>query len=64
MKNKSCIRKGRNGTGCGVVGDKMWGEVGQMRLSGLAVKTAPHRAVTGPEAPRQGQIRPDRVMSV
>ena len=31
--------------------DKKWGEVGQMRLSGVDVKTAPNGVVAGLDAP-------------
>ena len=41
--------------------DKTWGEVGQMRLSGLAVKVAPDSVVTGQEAPQQVQTGQDRI---
>ena len=48
---------GQTGEKC----DKKWGEVGQRRLSGLDVKTAPDSsAVAGPEVPdssRQSQMR-------
>ena len=44
--------------------DKTWGEVGQMRLPELAVKTAPSSEVAGTEAPQQVQTGSDIVVSV
>ena len=41
--------------------DKIRGKVGQMRLSGLTVQTAPDSVVIGPEVPLQGLTGPDRV---
>ena len=40
-----------------------WGEVGQMRLSGLAVKTAPDSVVAGSEAPQWVQTGSDKAVS-
>ena len=40
--------------------DKTWGEVGHMRLSGLAERTAPDTVVAVPEVPQQVQTGPYR----
>ena len=50
--------KGENGSGCGEVGQEV-GEVVQMKLSGLAVKTSPDCVWPGWKShgrPRQAQI--------
>ena len=44
--------------------NKMRGKVGEIRLSGLAVKTAPNGVVAGPKAPLYVQAGPDRAESV
>ena len=56
-------RKGRNGTGW-EKWNKTWGEVEQMRLPGLAVKTTPDSVVTGLEGSHQVQTGPDKVQFV
>ena len=43
--------------------DKTRGEVGQMRLPGLAERTEPDTVMAVPEMPQHVQIGPDRVVS-
>ena len=44
-------------------GETVRGEVGQMRLSGLGVKTVPGSAVAGREVPQQVEAEPDKAVS-
>ena len=51
MKNQIVFEKGEMGR-AGEKWDKTWGEVGQMRLSGFAERTAPDSVMAVPGVPQ------------
>ena len=59
MKNKNVFKKGDMGQ-AGEKWDKSWGEVGQIRLSGLAVKKNSARQCGG--RPGSGTVGPHMVI--
>ena len=59
MKNQNVFELGEMGQ-AREKRDKKWGEVGQLRLSGFAGRTAPDSVVAAPEVPQQDQTGPNR----
>ena len=63
MKKQNVLEKGEIGQD-GEKWDKTRGELGQMRLSVFAERTAPDSVMSVPDVPQQDQTGPDSVASV